>query len=562
MESPQARLAPFYLRTGHVVAAIVLAVVFAWMTHVRMWHTDVWAHLRFGEFIAQEHRLPDHEPFASCADHSAPYVNYQWLTQLGAYLLFEAGSSLAIQDFEHRLGGGVLFLQTAHALVVTLRLFVLLLAFRRLTGSLPFALLGVLAVLVMGWLNHIPVIRPQILGELAFAALLLALSRPPSPLPLSPAAGERGWGEGLSRRALLWVPFVFLLWANCHGSFPVGFVLLGVALLGQIIDMARSRLQTSEISGTSDVWRLPAELIRDVQTRRLAAVLLLSLLAAMVNPHGPKLFVYGWELARNPNISSVKEWNPLPVQGLIGYVFLVSVLVVVPLLRWSPARFSATQTLLLVIFGWQSLGHVRMLVWWIMVVVWVALPHARAVYLRYLPPLRDEKRQPNLAKTILAVLAVGALVLWSAPAQWLVFREAPTGSMRVSRETPVKLAQLLREMYDSNPTLSRHIFASETEGEYLLWDLRRMQPPVCIFAYTHVHLFKPKHWREFLLVKSGDHHWQEILDEHKVQFIVVEYDDRNPNSHAHLVEHVRTAKHDWQVLSDSPPPIFAAKRKQ
>ena len=39
-------------------------------------------------------------------------------------------------------------------------------------------------------------------------------------------------------------------------------------------------------------------------------------------------------------------------------------------------------SMLLLVFGWQSLAHVRMLVWWIMVMPWVVLPHAQAVWQR------------------------------------------------------------------------------------------------------------------------------------------------------------------------------------
>ena len=45
---PNSRLAPLYLRTSGVVVAALLAVVFVLLSLAPVWHTDVWAHLRFG----------------------------------------------------------------------------------------------------------------------------------------------------------------------------------------------------------------------------------------------------------------------------------------------------------------------------------------------------------------------------------------------------------------------------------------------------------------------------------------------------------------------------------
>ena len=43
-------------------------------------------------------------------------------------------------------------------------------------------------------------------------------------------------------------------------------------------------------------------LLADTQCRRLAALVALSVLATMVNPHGPALLYYSYSLSKNPNI--------------------------------------------------------------------------------------------------------------------------------------------------------------------------------------------------------------------------------------------------------------------
>jgi hypothetical protein len=526
---PKSPLAPLYGRYSLIVTAALLGLLFVFISHSRVWHTDVWAHLRFGEEIVRQGRLPAHESFAETfADKEAPYIHYQWIAQAGAYLVFNLGQTLAGGDADQQLGGGATFLLATHALIVTLRFVVLTLAFWRLTKSLPFALLGIALVLAMTFFNHLWILRPQILGELGFALLLLVLSRPV-----------------LSQRALLLVPLLFVIWTNCHGSVLVGFVLLSVALTGQAIEVL---LQPGSLR-----QRLTA-LLRDPQTRRLATITVLSIAAsALLNPHGPWLFLYSWRLSNNANIQFMEEWKPLPVKGLSGYVFLASVLLLAPLLRWSPRRLTPTQVLLLVVFGLQTLAHARVLVWWMMVFTWVSLPHLQATCHRYLPRFLVESDTPDLKKTIFAGLAAVALFLWSGPAVWLIWGDAPNGPRCVNGLTPLEASRYLAKEYEDHPNLPRCVFADETMGDFLIWDLR-LTPPVKVFAYTHVHLFTTEHWLECMRVKSGDRSWQDILDRHQVQLLVVD-----KNLHENLVRQVEAASDRWQIVSDKA--VFVARRK-
>ena len=587
LADPNSPLAPFYLRGSHVVLAVLLTAFFAVFTQiVPVWHTDVWAHLRFGEEIVR-HEWPRHEPFPeSFADKEAPYIHYQWLAQAGAYLVYEAGAALSPPDADHRLGGGALMLVTAHALIVVLRLLLLYVAFQRLTGSPPAALFGVLLVCIMGGVVHLWILRPQVLGELAFAAVLLPLSRPV-----------------LSRRALVAVPLVFLLWANCHGSFAMGFMLLGAVAAGRAIeviwgeDRSLAALRTALLAPRDRVRALLA----DLQFRRLALLVGLLVLATMVNPHGPVLLYKSYTLSQNPNIPTMEEWKPLPYKNAVHTVFLASVVLLAILLRLSPRRFTPAQVLLLVGFGLQSVAHARMVVWWVMVFAWVAVPHLHAVVGRYLRPWwLDDPSVPSLRKTILAAVAAGALLLWCRPAWWLIYGEALAAEGCVTEVTP---RLVLAEIRAADPTRAlggllsaptpweaacvanaietlrgeewqrrpRVVFCSETLGDYLLWDSRGQSsaPPVRLSCYTHAHLLKEEYWARCMRIKNAAPNWQELLDEMGADFIVLEDDLYEQSQHSgagkapgfsNLIDRIRAARDRWQVISAPGQPVFMAQR--
>jgi hypothetical protein len=540
---PNSPLAPLYLRTSHVIFIGFLALFVAVFTYFPVFHTDVWAHLRFGKEIVQQ-RWPKHEPFPeSFADKEPQYIHYQWVAQAGAYLVYAAGAALAPAD---PLGGGALFLTTAHALIVALRFVLLYLAFHRLTRSPTIALIGVVLVCLMGAGVHLWIIRPQILGELAFAALLVPLSRPL-----------------LSRRAIFLIPLVFLIWANCHGTFVFGFILLGAVAAGRAIEVA---------------WPNPSLALRacvsDPQLRRLSWVIGLSIAATMVNPHGPYLLLNSYRLSQNPNIATMEEWKPLPLHSAVHVVFFASVVLLAIVLRLSPRRFSPTEVLLLAGFGLQSVAHARMVVWWIMVYAWVIVPHLQAIAQRF--PKRfawvEDRSVPSLLKTIAAVVVAGAFLAWSEPARWLITKEPPKGENRVTAVTPIHVLDDIVKSNAVNGPRPHVIFASETLGDYLLWDLGQRSFPesVRLSCYTHVHLFTKEHWDRCLQVKFASRDWQKVLDQMGADFLVLEeslYSQEQGNrasSVSNLIEKVREAsgpQGTWEVLSKDSDPVFIAQRR-
>ncbi len=115
------------------------------------------------------------------------------------------------------------------------------------------------------------------------------------------------------------------------------------------------------------------------------------------------------------------------------------------------------------------------------------------------------------------------------------------------------------------------IFASETLGDYLLWDLGRhpQEPPWRLCCYTHVHLFPKEHWDRCMKVKNADRGWQGALDEMGADFLVLEDDLYEKEGRvkrglspgfSNLIDRVREVPDRWQVVSEPDAPVFIAQR--
>jgi hypothetical protein len=540
-----------------VVAVLILAEIFFIYNLLPLWHTDIWGHLKYGQWIVEHHGLPPHEPFCPFADKQADYLHFQWLTQTAFYLLYAAGDALAGGDDLRRLEGGVELLRTGHLALTLLCFTLLFVAFWRQAGSPRVACVGLLILQLLGP-NLLALLRPQVVGQVLFAALLVPLSRPV-----------------LSRRGLVVIPLLFVLWANAHGSFAVGLVVLTLCLAGRAAEAWRAagfspavgaspndgekpRRSLSPGHRLLEAWRA---LRGDVQARRLLVALLVSVaVVAVANPHGPFLYRDMLQFGRHPNLRDLKEWQPLPLrlEGGPQGPFLVSLLVLAVSRALSPRRFTPAQLLLLVVFGVWTCLQQRMLTWWLMLVPWLAAPLWAAAGERLTRSRLLVPSVPTLRKTVLAAALALPLLLLSGPGRWLLTGRPRPLDQAVVRGTPWRLAAQLKAPAGASsdwlPALAQalrasypegrfrgSIFPSETQGDYLLWALPADQP---VFVYTHVHLFSPEHWAECLTVKFAEPGWRQVLDRHAVNLVVVE-----PQIHPQLADCLRRDP-DWQIVLD------------
>jgi hypothetical protein len=193
-----------------LIGALIALVAALALCLDRFHNGDFYLSLMSGRFIAQ-HGFATHDPFATISQ-GGTWLNQQWLSELAFFRISQVL--------------GPTGLTVLYAFLITMPLALLLWLCRRkgwpmLVAVAAFYFPGVLAV-----------IHPRAAGftVLIFSllvALLMLLWR------------ERGTAPAGQRQAW-WVPLailgLFALWANLHGGFIAGFLLLGLATVGLAID--------------------------------------------------------------------------------------------------------------------------------------------------------------------------------------------------------------------------------------------------------------------------------------------------------------------------------------
>ncbi|MHB8620997.1 MAG: hypothetical protein ACYDAG_15730 [Chloroflexota bacterium] len=234
---------------------------------------DLAWHLRTGRLILATGTIPRTDPY-SYTMRGAPWVEHEWLWQVGMAAIDRAGG---------RLG-----LVVANALLVAVTLALVYLGLRQRRASPVFAAVGAAAALAI-WMA-VAQVRPAMVSGLFAAAFVLLLER-------YAATGNWRWLAGL-------LPCQ-LLWANCHGSFVEGFGLVTLYAAGAL-------------------WRRPGWKAPAVWASLLTSLMLVS----AINPRGPGLLLFAAHASGLPfNRQHINEWMSPNLQlwlwgPLVGSILL------------------------------------------------------------------------------------------------------------------------------------------------------------------------------------------------------------------------------------------------
>ena len=306
--------------------------------------TDFWWHLKTGQWIAQHHGLPVPDPFSYTGSENATArfnLTHEWLSQLVLYGVYTVG------------GFGAVALMRA-ALLATIC---------GLSGWIAARLskrfwLGIAAALATASVMvAFTADRPGFVTFLGIAAFIAILE---------------------SRRMVWLLPAVSLVWANCHGGFFLGWLVLA------------------------------AYVVRD---RRLWPVAACSVAASLVNPNGYRVLGTLASYRTSELTRNLIEWQRPSWWGLpYGFNLLLYISAAVLVVNWR--RVAMHHWLLFAVFAAASLTAFRNLPLFAIVA-----PALIAAYLA-----------PQIAAVMLAVIAATGAFYWRAPDPALAAWTVPTAA--------------------------------------------------------------------------------------------------------------------------------------
>jgi hypothetical protein len=452
---------------------------------------DPCLHRRIGNWMIEHRELLRRDQF-SHTRFEAPLISKEWLSEV----VFSAVGRLAVWN-------GIVLLS---AVLIATTLWLL---FRQLLAEGDEILVSTALVLVAAlassthWLA-----RPHLATHLLTVVFAWQLWR-----------FERGAISG-QRLAATLAPLM-LLWANLHGAFFTGFVLIGIYFLGALWPMSRRR-----------VWTL-------------GGVMVACGLASLVNPNGWQLHRQVLEFLRTPELAGMaNEFRSPNFHSGGARGFVLELLLLSGMLLIVRPKLSLTETLLIGVWGYFALHSVRNVPIFAIVITpvlaryWSAYlqtPRASkwwASYRRVSERIASLNRGAD-GRALAAVAVVAVAVLAQA--------RIPTTELLRDR-FPVAAVQWVRT---NETVVAGEMFNDYGWGGYLMWEL----PERKVFIDGRNDFYGKELVEEFNTVDDVKPGWEAVLEKYRVGWTIL------PPKHG--LNALLALKADWQrVYADEVAVIY------
>lgn len=486
----------------HLWVITVIVGVFLFLNTHPIRPNDFWWHMAVGREIISSGEIPLVDEY-SYTMPDQPYASYQmfWLPEIGMFSLFQ-------------LGGPELVILVS-SVVLTLTYALLILICYRESNSLRIASAATLFAIGLGINNWN--IRPQIISYLMGVLFL---------------SGIYGYRKKSHWAWLVVFPVSMLVWVNSHGSFPIGFILLGIWFIDEFCR-----------------WLLP--IIRKQPHRSAKSLIapgtafLLTALASLGNPRGLGFISYVTTLTSNQVVQNlVVEWAPPTLNNQAGVIFILGFLLVTTILIFSPKRPNIFQFFTYLVFSVLAFKTIRGVIWFGFVMAPILADHFASIARKISWERKYSTRKsvsPNVNLIILVVLLLMAFI--SVP--WLKPILPITGekSAIISTETPVEATQFL--LAEQPPG---ELFHDMGFGSYLIW---ATQPYYKVFVDPRIELYPREIWEEYIIIVNALPGWEDYLDRYEVGVLML-----NRKSQPDLIRAAEEAGNWKLIYQDDNAVIF------
>jgi hypothetical protein len=370
------------------------------------------------------------------------------------------------------------------------------------------------------------IIRPQTVSLLLFVLLYAALEA---------SWGRRGW--------LVFPPVLLAVWANVHGGFPVGLILIGCYVLAAAVSTREEAPESDHVSRVG--MARPSVFLRRIWSSALAVqekgakvdskqsgaaapirwsavgrrampwgiCLLVSVAATLANPYGWHVYQYVGLTSQTASARHIDEWLPPGLGLLAGKVWVLSLVGTLILFALPGRRPTRRELCLVCCFLPLACGSVRMVAWWLLVSTPVLAAQLAANWPRA-QAAEDAARQPSWV----AAAACGALLAAAALSVPWFERYNPVLSLPGRGHRTESDLQAAADHLAAGKRGGR-IFTRFAWGEYLSWSLA---PRYTVFMDGRIEIFPDEVWEQYSAVTRGRGDWEEILTHYGVDCLLLD----------------------------------------
>ena len=495
---------PFYrqLTIQRLTIVILFMLLFAMAVRVPT-DTDTWWHIRSGEYIVTEPKIPKTDLF-SHTRLGEDWIDHSWGSQIVIYGVYELFGGNGEPGDSGNIG---LALYMA-ALATAGMAFVYLMCDGNVYVRAFVVVLGAAAAAVF-WSP-----RPQMFSFMLGALVLYLLH-----------LYKR---ERVDR---LWlIPPIMMLWANLHGGFAIGFIFMFGSLVGELIG--------NVFNGDDPL------VVGWGRLKKMALVTAVCIPLIAVNPYGVHMLAYPFRTVGIGVLQDfIQEWASPNFHHPQTWPFALMLLGVLAAAGLSSRRIDWTDLVLVGGTALMALSAGRNIAVFAIAATPVLSRHVDAWLTdrrwQIRPVRRVSGRMLVLNWILLFLVLIGALAKIAAALNQETVRKAQ------EQFFPVEVAEYLNE----SPPPGK-MFNSYNWGGYLMF----AAPDVPVYVDGRTDLYDDAFLRDYLDVVFVRDGWTDNLDTQDIGFVVIEADSI-------LAAMLRTMPDTWEehLFDDGESAIFVRR---
>ena len=434
---------------------------------------DLWGHLRFGLDNIQAGTIIQTDPY-SYLTAGVRWINHEWLAEVAFGLAWMAAGTTGLILLKTTIG-----ISTLGIIFLYLR-------------SLGAPVIRASVLVILGWigiLTAIATVRPHMF-TLLFSTLTFLII----------AKAEQG-----NYRWLWAAPVVMLLWINFHGG-----VLAGMGFLG--------------------IWAVVHLVIQRKQWRMIVPPVILSALALLINPYGLELVTF---LLRTATVSrpEIIEWQPIDLVSLLGFIYLVFLVIMILGLIVSKIKKRVPILVLLCVAALLPFVAFRHLPLFALAILVLGGEYLLDAWSQINPPAPVHKTRPRKMSIVSLVIGL-VLCVWSLPNfQRIVIPNQPEPFF------PDRAVSLIVESGAAG-----NLAVEFNWGQYVLWHLGPEVQVSMDGRRETVYSEEIYQINQNFVNGTGD--WDEVLDDYETHMALV-YQTRASRN---LMQY----KEGWELLYEDP----------
>lgn len=302
------------------------------------------------------------------------------------------------------------------------------------------------------------------------------------------------------KNGIYFLPFIMILWANLHGGFMGGFILLGVYLLGNAFDLVFPK------GGGRD------ESVRKLKTLGVATAVCVAV--TLINPYGYHILLFPFQLTSSKELmDTVSEFLSPNFHESYVKCFEIFLLVLIAALGFSRSKLNFIEATLITLFLYMSLYSAR----YIPLFAILATP----ILSRQLNVMLDgsSTRIARFLKTrssnISSIDATSVFHLW--PALSMVFVMALVYSGKIDFKLNPEIKPVAAIEFLKREKISGNMFNNDEFGDCLIYSA---SPLYKVFIDGRLDMYGASRVKEYSKVTNFKQGWEQVIDKYRISWVI------------------------------------------